>query len=167
MQIGRIEDSVTPDKIDLALMSYSLSGLPMENRGSFLSRLFEAKNPQGKVLYVTYEDGCNWDIFSSYVYEFLGRPIKGGVNLHKQELESLGFNSEILSKATTLIWGSSLDDLAEVLAFFFLDKLEQYLADISKFKTLLKEVSHQMPDGRSAIEVVEALVEVKPSLNLV
>ena len=60
-----------------------------------------------------------------------------------------------------------MDDLAEVLAFFFLDKLEQYLADISKFKTLLKEVSHQMPDGRSAIEVVEALVEVKPSLNLV
>ncbi len=160
--IESMQDFSFQGDFDMALMSYSLSGVPLDKRTQFFEKLFRQCSPNGCVLYATYADGCEWDQFSSLVSEKLGRERSGGTGIHEAELRKLNYTVNVVENIRTLIWGQSLDDLGDVLSFFFLDKVKDYQQRFVEFRPHLDRLSFEMPDGRRGIAVTECLVEVTP-----
>jgi hypothetical protein len=157
-----IQDFTPPRLWDIALLSYSLSGIPPEQLGTTLSRLFEHRRAGGRMLVVTYQDGCGWDQFAGGVYSALGIARSGGVHRHSEELVSAGFRVTPISALNTHIWAPSERELLQTLGFFFHRAGAQYYENPIRFLSLLEPHLVNLSNRGVAIPVVEQILEVSP-----
>lgn len=158
--INSMENVIPPKHFDLALMSYSLSGINESNLKGFLEILFRHMNPGGKLCYVTYQDGCAWDIFAGTVYDALGIPRTGGTSKHIADLARSGFTSQPIKTFHTAIWADSPEDLYHTLGFFFIKKIAEYERRIDQFLPILQDLRVNLPNGRVAMPVTEIIAEI-------
>ena len=157
----RMQDFVPSEVFDIALMAYSLSGIPKDLLDGFLTHLEEKKKEGGRILVATYENGCAWDRFADPVYRALGIARTGGENRHTAEIEETGRTTVRIQSFDTLIWGENLESLYRNLGFFFFKQHRQYLERSAEFLPLLSSFSIRTESGQVAIPVSEVLLEIR------
>ncbi|NDC36655.1 MAG: class I SAM-dependent methyltransferase [Proteobacteria bacterium] len=149
-----IEDFIPTRPYDVGLLSYSLSGVPKARLQETLERLLAGRNKGGRLLFVTYADGCDWDRFTEEASYCLNLPRTGGLARHRQELSELGFTSRVVTTINTSIWGQSSTDLFNNLAFFFYKRINEYLVNAAQLQPILEKFQFW--------DVQEAIVEIQP-----
>lgn len=158
---SRIEDFTPPRPYDVGLLSYSLSGIPKPRFYTAVKRFLDLRREGGQLLFVTFVDGCDWDLFADGIAKHLNAPRRSGLAQHREELESFGFRTRIATTVATSIWGEDSDALYRNLGFFFYRQIAAYLRDESKLKPILEKL--QSWDGvRMNLSVAEAIVEILP-----
>ena len=156
-----IEDFNPTRPFDIGLLSYSLSGIPKDRLQDTLDRLLLARKDGGRLLFVTYRDGCEWDQFADEVAAHLNLPRTGGLARHTKELNDLGFHTEIISTLNTRIWSENSRSLYENLGFFFHKKISEYINSADQLQPALERL--QSWDGRQMnLSVEESIVEIIP-----
>ncbi len=159
-QESQIEDYEPTRTYDMILLSYSFTGIPVDKIADTLKRLTNAKSEDGRIIVVTFQDGCDWDLFSSHVYSQIGIARSGGSNLHEKLIQKAGFQPSLVDSTKTYMWGDSLSDLAEMMSFFFVKEEDKYRADITNYTEHLKQLSTDLPNGRRAISAIEDFIEI-------
>jgi len=162
VHIKAMQEFNTAEKFGIILMSYSLSGVPANQYSDFMESLTKRLAPGGKILFVTYADGCPWDEFAEFVCSDLGIERTGGTTLHNMELQRVGLSTELLRPVETVIWGDDLKDLAETLTFFFLRDTTGYRDNLHSYLPKLSELSTKLPTGGLNIQVTENIIEILP-----
>ncbi len=158
--VSPIEKLVIGEPFDIGLLSYSLSGIPRDILRKTVDRLFAQSSDTGRLLYVTYEDGCAWDRYADIVYSALGISRNGGSLRHAAELKSAGLEVKELDSFETLIWDSSLSELYDTLAFFFVSDVRTYMHQRREFTLHLQKFAQSNGDRRVSLPVVEKLFEI-------
>jgi hypothetical protein len=158
---SKIEDFTPPRPYDVGLLSYSLSGIPKQRFYDTVKRFLDRRGERGQLLFVTFVDGCDWDLWANGIAKHLNVPRRSGLARHQEQLESFGFPSRVVTTWESSIWGENSDALYRNLGFFFYRNIADYLQDQSKLKPLLEEF--QSWDGvRMNLSVQEAIVEILP-----
>ena len=152
---SRMEDLDPIPGFDVALMSYSLTGVHVDSLPGFLGRLFDAMNPGGHILFATYKDGCAWDLFADEVYRELDIARTGGLIRHEDMIRKAGFETSVLGRVESSIWGENLDILARNLSFFFHKKSESYANDLRHFADVLAPFTTSRDGGGVQLGVTE------------
>jgi SAM-dependent methyltransferase len=159
--ITRMEQAVPVPAFDVALMSYSLTGVPDQNIQEFLNKLFECRGPKGRVLFVTFQDGCDWDRFTTPIYTQIGRPRNGGSQAHLSLARSCGFSCQRLASFETELFDESVQMLAATLGFFFAPKHQAFFDDLSTHTKALAELTVPSKYGGVALRCVEEIWEIQ------
>jgi len=148
------------EKFDTILMSYSFTGVPPEQVESFLTQALSWRSENGQLLTVTFEDNCNWDRYSTAVYERLNLERTGGANLHRERIVEAGFTATPVGRAISHMWSTSLTDLAKMMSFFFVLEEKQYLQRIKEFEALLEPLAETWSDGHVAISASHEICQI-------
>jgi SAM-dependent methyltransferase len=156
-----VEDFTPAEPFDVGLFCYSLSGVSSARQQDCLNRLLTWRKPGGRLLFVTYEDGCEWDCYADTVYSELGIPRSGGLARHSQELNRNGFSVSTIGRLETSIWGSCSKSLFDNLAFFFEKKVQDDYAKQERFMQALSSLERQSSKG-VFMGVTEVIVEISP-----
>jgi hypothetical protein len=155
-----IEDLRIDRPFDIGLLSYSLSGVPLEKLRETIDSLFAQSSREGRLFYITFEDGCEWDCYASEVYATLGIPRNGGSKLHKLDLAAVGIQTQEVDSFRTSIWDSSLDELYKTLAFFFVTHARDYIQRQNEFLSALSLLVQEVGAGRISLPVTEKVFEI-------
>ncbi len=155
-----IEDLTIARPFDLGLLSYSLSGVPPGRLREAVGSLFAQSTPEGRLFYVTYQDGCEWDCFANEVYATLNIPRNGGSSAHQSDLAAAGLQVREVDSLRTSIWDSSLNELYSTLAFFFVAKAREYLQRQNEFLPVLASLTQQQGATRISLPVTEKVFEI-------
>lgn len=159
--IGTMEESLPDTQFDVALLSYSLTGVPPEQSKKFFDGLLERRAPGGRVYVVTFQDLCDWDIFVTPIYAEIGKPRNGGTRAHLDIIESAGYSADRVSAVRTEIFDDNLPKLAETLGFFFAPSHADYFAKISFHHRALNSFIQPSRYGGVALSCIEEIWEVK------
>ncbi len=159
--VGRMEQSLPVPQFDLALMSYSLSGVPDSQCAEFLRRLFQCRGPNGRVLFASFRDNCEWDQFTTPIYRELGRIRIGGVEAHKSSIHAAGFKVEHVASIDTEIFDKTLPELSKTLGFFFAPAHQAYFENLPRFEKSLESHARESRYGGVALRCVEEIWEIK------
>ncbi len=158
----RIEDYHTREQYDLILMSYFLDSFDEQRIRYYLELAWPMLEENGKLVGVTYLDGCDWDAFIHHIAQRLTIDRTGGFSRLLERLRKRGWNMLILEIVDTEIRGDNLGGLYENLAFFAKDDLDgyrrfhdEYMEDLAKYISVshgsvvisLKEVIYQIIRG--------------------
>ena len=159
--VGRMEQSLPVPQFDVALMSYSLSGVPDTQCAEFLTRLFQCRGPNGRVLFASFRDDCDWDQFTTPIYRELGRSRNGGVEAHKSLIQAAGFTVEHVASIDTEIFDETLPELLKTLGFFFAPVHQAYFENLPRFEKSLESHARERSYGGVALRCVEEIWEIK------
>lgn len=160
--ISRMEDFSSCRKFDLALLAYSFSGIPAEQRARCLDSVRRMLTERGALLVVTFMDGCAWDRFAERIYRDLGITRQGGAKWHLAELERCNRVGSIIETVETAIWDNNAAELAETLSYFFRKNIDTYRARmLGEYLPILEEYTEILPGGQVKLPVVEAVLEVQ------
>jgi SAM-dependent methyltransferase len=155
---SKIEEFWQAGKYDLILMSYLLDSMSSETISVVMNQVESMKAPGGKIVAVTYLEGCNWDVFTHFIANQLGTRRNGGFSRLFSELKTIGWYIHIQKILETHIYGSNLDELYGNLSFFYKDNLDEYHANEGKFKPILRSLSAQAE--RVSLSIREVILEV-------
>lgn len=159
--IGDMEENLPDLAFDLALISYSLTGVSLEKSGWFFKELMKRRKPNGKIYVVTFQDFCDWDLYVTPIYAEIGRPRTGGTRAHLSRIESSGYKAEKVSGIVTEMFDETPAKLAETLGFFFTPAHEAYFANIASHHKLLNKLIQKSRYGGVALRCIEEIWEVK------
>lgn len=159
--IGSMEATLPDIQFDLALLSYSLTGVPIEQSKDFFDCLLQRRTPNGKIYVVTFQDHCDWDSFVTPIYAEIGRPRTGGTRAHLDIIEAAGYAAEKVASIKTELFDDNLPKLAETLGFFFAPSHAEYFAKISLHHRALNGLIKPSRYGGVALSCVEEIWEVK------
>ncbi len=155
-----IADYIPERSFDIALLSYSLSGVPLSELSKFLDRLNAYRSHRGKILFVTYRDGCPWDLFAEEIYQLLGIGRTGGLERHMNQLSNVGCSTESLQVIESRIWGESMQDLAANLGFFFYKRAPEYFDRLEIVCDILERYVIATSENRIFLPVSEVICEI-------
>jgi len=161
--IARMEELELPrSSYDVALLSYSFTGVLEGERERFLTRLWRAKSPNGFVLAVTFQDGCRWDRFADEIYSALGKTRSGGTRYHMRELQRCGWRAEVIRSIPTQIWAPNIEGLIDVLEYFFAktDGEREIYRELAQ--SILPSYVDAGPEGSTGVDVVEDVLLIQP-----
>lgn len=147
---------------DVIILSYFLELIDQSEWRVVLNKLHSLLTPDGKIIGVTYLDGCAWDSFAALVEHYDDSHRKGGTGYNAQTLRQAGFNFSNLQTVRTELWGSSVDNLYDNLEFFFMKRLELYRRKRPLFINELGELTYQdkTVKNRVVLPVDEVIFEI-------
>jgi len=163
VQQTAMEEFVPEFPHDLVLLSYSLSGVSPEKVDAFIERLPTFATPEGKVLIVTYEKGCPWDLFADEVHKLLDFPRSAGTSTYMRIAREKGLILEDLSASPSHMWSDTLENLASLTSFFFASKEAEYWERIDEVVGILKKHTVTLPDGRIGLCAVQKVLCLRSS----
>ncbi|HEX2294385.1 MAG TPA: class I SAM-dependent methyltransferase [Actinomycetota bacterium] len=147
---------------DLIVLSYVLESIPGRDWSAVLAKLDELRSDRGVILGVTYVDGCAWEAFADFVDTTIGASgaREGGTDRIIRQLRDLGYAPVIDRVLETSIWGRDVDELFDVLEFFFRNEADKYE---SARPRLLKELARlsKVTRSRVSLPVLEAVFQVR------
>ena len=156
-----MEEFRPPRPYDIGLLSYSLSGIPKPVFGQTIDRFLMHRKSEGRLLFVTYQDGCSWDLYADKLAAHFGEHRTGGLQRHQAELHAAGFDSKVVATLHTSIWGESVEALYQNLGFFCYQNIAAYVQDEHLLKPSL-EALHITEGPRAVLPVIETIVEIAP-----
>jgi len=156
-----MEDSLPEAKFDVAVLSYSLTGVPSAKSADFLNRLMQLSNPGGKIFFATFQDGCDWDRYVTPIYAEIGRARSGGTKVHIDLIEEAGFAAERVAKINTELFDQNLAELSNTLGFFFAPTHAEYFKNLAIHQQSLQKFVKTSRYGGVALSCVEELWEIK------
>ncbi len=159
--VGTMETNLPEIQFDLALLSYSLTGVPIEQSRGFFDGLAQRCAPNGKIYVVTFQDHCDWDSFVTPIYAEIGRPRTGGTRAHLDIIEAAGYSAKKVSEVQTELFDDTLPKLAETLGFFFAPSHADYFARIATHHKALNGFIHKSRYGGVALRCIEEIWEVQ------
>ncbi len=151
----------TESRYDLVVLAYVLESIDGHDVPRHVERLLGLLRPGGRVVGVTYLDGCDWDAYSSAVEHVVPYGRTGGTGKVFGRLRRAGLNARILRILDTHISDSTVEALYLTLGFFYKRKLEAYLAHRDTLSVELER--YATPRGAGVcLEVKEAVYEILP-----
>lgn len=156
-----VQEFDTHERYDIVLLSYVLESINPEEWPEVLQRLSSFLRPQGRILGVTYLDGCDWDCYAAAVESCTGMVRKGGASRIFQGIRRSAHNVRILEVLDTHIWDVSCEALYQTLRFFFRNGMDSYVESHLKLLPELTELTTEQ-DGRTVLEVTEVIFSIAP-----
>lgn len=157
----KIENYIPSQLFDVVLMSYFLDSFDTGHIKYLLNKIFPSIKKGGKIIGVTYLDGCDWDSFSCFVSKKLGIKRTGGLSRLLTKLRTIGLNLRVLKIVDTKIFGKNLDDLYKNLSFFAYEDFERY----KKFKNdMISKLAYyaNIKTQKAELSVKEIIYEIVP-----
>jgi hypothetical protein len=150
-------------KFNLALMSYSFSGVSIDYLEKFLAFLGKNRaDARSKIIFVTYEDYSPWAIYMRDVYGVLSKPIEGGTHWHERQLKQAGYKTARLQRVFSSTSAESLSALVESLSFIATPKVSLYQHDKQFFEDLLRHTARENSDGSWTLDQIHNVIEILP-----
>jgi len=158
---GSVQEFRSDTRYDLIALVYVVESIVDSDLASHVARLLDMRKPDGRVVGVTYVDGCPWDAFSSAVESIIPFGSTGGVSRVFPRLRAGGLNVRNIGVVSSSISAPSVEELFEVLSFFYMKELHAY--ERSR-RILMRELGHYVEgDGDGVrLTVDDVLYEITP-----
>lgn len=151
-----IQDFETTETFDIVLLSYVLDTMSTDDIGMVLRRIKSLVKPTSRVVFATYLEGCDWDIYSEFIRRNLSTKRTGGYSRLVRDLRSLGCYTHIRSILDTTIFADTLQQLYDRLAFFYKEQIDAYNAGFSELSGFLGKLA----GDSSRLAVKEVVAEI-------
>lgn len=161
---GSLEEFSTNRRYDLIVLSYVLESIRSDEAMRHMRRLFELLRPGGRVVGVTFLDGCDWDAYSAAVERLVHYGRAGGTGRVFDRLRDAGINARLIETLNTHIAAATPEELYQALGFFYKRQLSRY---IERYGTLSSELMRyaNVSKSRAFIEVKEVIYEILPMVS--
>lgn len=155
-----IQSYQTQKRYDSILLSYVLESISIADYPAIFEKLKAILNLKGNIYCATYLDGCDWDEFSYIVKARIDLARTGGFYRVLSSIRDCGYSIREREIVSTQIYGESLENLYENLAFFFKRGLDQYINHKQDLIAILERYTERSNDGRFYIEVKEVIFNI-------
>jgi SAM-dependent methyltransferase len=158
---GSIQDFRTDARYDLIALVYVVESIADSDLARHVERLLDLRKPGGRVVGVTYLDGCALDAFSSAVQHVIPFGRTDAVSRVFPRLRAGGLNVHNLDVVRSEFRASSVDELFDVLSFFYMQELGAYRRLRPVLSRELRQ--HVESDGEGVrLTVEDVLYEILP-----
>ncbi|MBW3538091.1 class I SAM-dependent methyltransferase [Candidatus Parcubacteria bacterium] len=146
---------------DLIILSYVLESIEPDEWNRILRKLYGLLSNHGRIIGVTYLDGCGWDSFAAIAASLSGSKRQAGLGYVTKKAREAGFNLSVLEIVDTEIWGKTLQNLYYNLEFYFVKRMEVYEGKQQQLKSELSKLTVEKND-RTILSVQEVIFELWP-----
>ena len=148
------------EKPEIVLFCYSLCSLKKDWIAPTLKSAFDFLAPGGEVLYISFKDGCQWDLYTTELYRKLGLLKRGGIKQHDDDILNAGYRVKCEREIPSSIHASSLEELYKNLTFFFMPFHPQYLSSFDEYGEILQRYATVNSDGSAALAVTQEIKKI-------
>lgn len=159
---ARLQDFSTSERYDLIVLSYVLESIDGNDTYEHVKRLHGYLRPGGRMVGVTFLDGCDWDAYSASVESLVPYKRTGGTGRVFNHLRQSGLNARIIRIVDTHIFAPSLDELYLTLGFFYKRVMDSYISFSGALSSELSRYTTKSRGTDLCLEVKEAIYEIVP-----
>ena len=116
---NNIENITLDEKFDIILLSYFLDTIPISKYRCIINKLNGLLSSNGKIVCVTYLDGCDWDVYVRGMSNLLGEVRRGGYNQILSSLKNIDWYPQVIQIFDSALFAQNYDDLHKVVRYFF------------------------------------------------
>lgn len=159
---GRLQDFSPSEHYDLIILSYVLESIGGNDVQEHAKRLHGYLRPGGRMVGVTFLDGCDWDAYSASVESLVPYKRTGGTGRVFNHLRQSGLNTRIIRIVDTHIFAPSLDELYLTLGFFYKRVMDNYIRLSGTLSSELRKFTTKDRGGELCLGVKEVIYEIIP-----